>query len=89
MCEEDFDILENFLEANADDTPFGFGKYANKTPREILYNDPGYIVWAKENVKRFECSKEIYKQAVEDSFSHTIAEELCFFDCEDDIFSIY
>jgi len=76
MCDEDLDILEQALEASVDDTPVDFGKHKGRTPREILYNDPGYIVWAKENTQRFECSEELLDQAYEDSFTNKMHDEL-------------
>lgn len=74
MC-DDLDLLEEFLEATIDDEPLGFGKYKGRTPKEVLYINPGYIVWAKENVSLFECSDEVYEQAKEDYEMQTREDE--------------
>jgi hypothetical protein len=43
-----------------DHTPLTFGKYKGQTPDEVSENDPGWIVWAYDNVKnRKVCSKTL------------------------------
>lgn len=37
----------------AKDAPLGYGKYANKTMKEIKEDDPKYYSWMLENVPKF------------------------------------
>ncbi len=43
------------------DTPLDFGKFKGRTIEDILEEDggPGYLLWALENVERFETDKAI------------------------------
>jgi hypothetical protein len=40
-----------------------FGKYKGKAVEDILFFDPGWLVWAAENVKGFDLDEEIYEEA--------------------------
>jgi hypothetical protein len=57
-------------EADLDNTPLTFGKYAGWTPDEVADEDPSYIVWLWENTDIRRCSKAMYvfckKSIVED-----------------------
>lgn len=39
------------MRAAAEEDTFTFGKYRGETHNEIAATDPGYVVWAFENVK--------------------------------------
>ena len=45
-----------------DDVPITFGKYRGMTPNQIAVKNPGYIVWAVDNVapERLELSSRLY-----------------------------
>jgi len=44
-----------------DHSPLTFGKYKGKTPNQVSVTDPGWLVWAFENVSnRSVCSKLLY-----------------------------
>lgn len=44
-----------------EDTPIGFGKYADKTPNEVAEIDPGYIIWLNDEAGRTDLvSDEMY-----------------------------
>jgi len=47
-------------DADLDETPLSFGKYKGKTPDEISYTDPEYIVWCWESLDIKICSKAMY-----------------------------
>ena len=38
------------------DTILWFGKYQGATIRDVLHDDPGYLIWANENIESFELS---------------------------------
>jgi len=42
-----------------DKEPLKFGKYKGQTPNDIASEDPGYIVWAYENITPKICSKDL------------------------------
>lgn len=44
---------------------FTFGKYKDRSIKEILDEDPSYIVWANANVAGFIVSTKILKEATE------------------------
>lgn len=47
-----------------DNSPLTFGKYKGQTPNQVYRHDPGWLVWAAENVKNREvCSEYIAKEA--------------------------
>lgn len=48
-----------------DHTPLTFGKYKGKTPSEIAVDDPSYIVWMHNNIKRPLCSYVLAKDCAE------------------------
>lgn len=50
-----------------DNTPLTFGKYKGRTPWELYQDDPGYLVWAWENVGPHVCSRDLYELAQEAS----------------------
>ena len=41
------------------DTPLDFGKYRGKTVEDVMDEDAGYLLWALENVERFETDKAV------------------------------
>ena len=50
-----------------DHTPLTFGKHAGKTPDQVSETDPGWLVWAYENVKdKKVCSKALYRACLQD-----------------------
>lgn len=40
-----------------------FGKYKGNTVEDILHYDPGYILWAIDNIEWFRASLNVTKQA--------------------------
>ena len=54
-----------------DHTPLLFGKHKGKTPDQISDIDPGWLMWAYENIhdKRI-CSKVLYEACRLDSGEH-------------------
>lgn len=51
------------LTKGIDDTPLGFGKYANLTPRQVLYRDPSYILWMSDNLDDEKCTPDLVDDA--------------------------
>ena len=41
---------------------FDFGKYRNKSIREVIAEDPEYIAWCIENVDNFELNNQAYAE---------------------------
>lgn len=54
-------------------TVFTFGKYKGRTVKEILIEDPSYLLWADNNVEGFELGDYLRDKA-EDFY----AEENCY-----------
>jgi len=48
----------------SDDQPLLFGKYVGKTPKEVLEEDPSYIVWLFDNIEN-QVSQELYEEALD------------------------
>lgn len=51
------------------DYVFKFGKYKGKTFRDVYWLNPGYLLWAHENVRWFTLSDEMLsrvKQGIKD-----------------------
>lgn len=44
-------------------TVLTFGKYRGETIREVLDNDPQYLVWLHENSEHFELGWELLEEA--------------------------
>ena len=45
-----------------------FGKHKGRTPDVVSEHDPGWLVWAHQNVKdKKVCSETLYKACVQDS----------------------
>lgn len=42
-----------------------FGKYKGKTVKEVMYEDPSYLLWADDNVEGFELSDYLRDKAEE------------------------
>lgn len=41
------------------DSALDFGKYKGRTVEDVLDEDPAYLLWALENVERFETDKAV------------------------------
>lgn len=41
------------------DTALDFGKHRGRTVEDLLGDDPRYLLWALENVERFEVDKAL------------------------------
>ncbi|HEX4112735.1 MAG TPA: hypothetical protein VH020_09390 [Stellaceae bacterium] len=41
------------------DTVLDFGRYKGRTVEDVLADDPRYLLWAMENVERFEVDKAV------------------------------
>ena len=56
----------NDKETESDSEPFEFGKHKGLTPNQIAEEDPGWLVWAYENIKQKRaygfpiCSRTLY-----------------------------
>jgi len=45
-----------------DQTPLTFGKHVGLTPEQVAKKDPGWLVWAKQNVtNKLVCSDALYR----------------------------
>lgn len=42
---------------------FTFGKYKGRLIKEVIEQDPSYVVWAADNVKGFNLSPQMLKKA--------------------------
>lgn len=42
-----------------------FGKYKGKTVKEVIFEDPSYLLWADDNVEGFELSDYLRDKAEE------------------------
>lgn len=51
------------LNFSPDTSPLNFGKYRGSTPEHVATVDPGYLVWAYENVGKHVCSRSLYVAA--------------------------
>lgn len=60
-------IFDEATEVDIDELPLTFGKYAGKTPSELMAEDPSYVVWMYDNVSPKPCTEELYMDAVEAS----------------------
>jgi hypothetical protein len=45
------------------ETVLWFGKYRGCTIRDVLHDDPHYLVWANDNVESFELGHELLEVA--------------------------
>lgn len=59
-----------------DCTPLTFGKYKGETPDEISDHDPGYIVWAWENLEFKPCSRAMYYLCLKDKNDNSFEKEI-------------
>lgn len=41
------------------DTPLDFGKHKGRTVEDVLAEEPAYLMWALENVERFNCDNAL------------------------------
>lgn len=46
-------------------TKLSFGKYKGKTIRDVLIENPSYIIWASENVSWFKVKPYVLEDAIE------------------------
>ncbi len=46
-------------------TVFTFGKHKGKTVKEVLFEDPSYLLWADDNVEGFDLSDYLRDKAEE------------------------
>ena len=72
----------NSMDFYSIDTKLSFGKYKDKTIREILELNPSYINWCIGNIKSFYIEPDIIKQmtTLNSQFSVSIFEEKLLFD---------
>ncbi len=54
--------LTNLPKHDPDNAVISFGKYKgkNKTPNDLMQDDPQYVCWLYENVGKHICSRELY-----------------------------
>lgn len=58
-------------EIDLDHTPLTFGKHKGLTPDQVSEDDPGWLVWAYENVKnRDVCSKTLYDTCRREAYQY-------------------
>ena len=55
-----------FKELDEDDI-ITFGKYESETVMEVLEKDPGYLVWAEQNIAWFKLKDYILNRAEDDA----------------------
>lgn len=60
-------IFDEATKVDIDELPLAFGKYAGKTPSELVAEDPSYVVWMYDNVRPRPCSSKLYDIAVDAS----------------------
>lgn len=58
-------IFDEATEVDIDELPLTFGKYAGKTPSELVAEDPSYVVWMYDNVRPHPCSKKLHDVAID------------------------
>lgn len=46
------------------DSKLDFGKHRGRKVEDVLEDDPGYLLWAMENVERFEVDAALYDEIV-------------------------
>lgn len=51
----------NSEDLKLDKKPLTFGKYKGLTPDEVSETDPGWVIWAHDNVKWPVCSEYLYE----------------------------
>ena len=52
------------------DTPLDFGKYRGRVVEDVLVEDPAYLLWAMENVERFNVDNALYDEIVRAARGH-------------------
>jgi len=56
--------LKDLINAQKElDYKFTYGKHKGKTIEEVLYDDPGYIIWASESITKFNPTAKILQMA--------------------------
>ena len=56
--------------SNLDHTPLVFGKYNGKTPDQVAKIDPGWLVWAFNNVKNRQTCSQLLANECEKTDAH-------------------
>jgi hypothetical protein len=50
----------------------GFGKYKELTVKEVLDEDPSYLVWARDTIDWFNISNYLYNKAKSKTHQHKV-----------------
>lgn len=66
MTDRKREPLPEILGGPPDPNVLQFGRHMGKTIDEVAEKDPGYLIWAHENVGRFKLPDDLYQALLRD-----------------------